>query len=58
LSSRVIWFIGRPSTRDRQRQHIIAVADPPADEIVDNLEIEARGRPDSADGAERSTERR
>jgi hypothetical protein len=34
------------------------MADPPADDIVDKLEIETRGRPDSADGAERSTERR
>jgi hypothetical protein len=46
-----------PSTRDRQLQDIIAMADPPADDIVDNLEIETRGRPDSADGAERFTER-
>jgi hypothetical protein len=34
------------------------MADLPADDIVDNLEIETRGRPDSTDGAECSTERR
>src|ERR1700738_2309193 len=32
------------------------MADLPASDIVDDLEIETRGRPDSADGAERSTE--
>src|SRR3977135_3698039 len=42
-------LVHRPSsTRDRQRQDIVAMADLPANDIIDELEIEARGWPDSA----------
>ena len=45
-----------PSPRDRQRYDIIAMADLPANDVIDDLEIETRGRSDPADGAERSAE--